>query len=127
MDPQNNQNAGGSAPQGNQGQNHSAPNMSSPSNHTILAVLSYLGPLVIISYLMGKDNDFVKFHAGQGLVVFGLEIIFWILGSMMYFWMIMNVLNLATLILSIIGIVNVIQGNKKELPLVGGLAKSFGL
>ncbi len=106
----------------------STPNMTSPSNHTILAALSYIGPLVIVSYLMGKDNDFIKFHAGQGFVVFGIEVLVWILGSWMYpFWMILNILNLATLILSIIGIVNVVQGSKKELPVVGSLAKSFGL
>ncbi len=129
MDSQNNDGQGSSQPLAGSGAQNSAPNISSPSNHTVLAILSYLGPLVIFSYLLGKDNVFVKFHAKQGLVVFGLEVITWILGSMgMYsFWMVMNLLNLATLILSIIGIVNVLQGSQKELPLVGGFAKNFNI
>ncbi len=93
-------------------------------NHTILGILSYLGPLVIVPYLMGKDIPFVKFHAKQGLVLFGIEIIVWILGSVSFsFWMILSIINLATLILSIIGIVHVIQRKEKELPVVGSLSR----
>ncbi|MES2215790.1 MAG: hypothetical protein V4481_00655 [Patescibacteria group bacterium] len=113
-------------------QNNQAAQPSQPSpapvqavdNHTILGVLSYLGPLVIVSYLMGKDIPFIKFHAKQGLVLFGIEIIVWILGSVSFsFWMILNIVNLATLVLSIIGIINVIQHKEKELPLVGSLSR----
>lgn len=93
---------------------------------TALAVISYIGPLVIVSYLMAKENDFVKFHARQGLTVFAIEVIVMFLGSMMYsFWMIINILNLLTLILSVIGIVNAVSGNKKELPVIGGFAKNW--
>lgn len=102
--------------------------VSSQNNHTILAAIAYIGPLVIASYLMGKDNEFVKFHTKQGFVVFGIEVLVWILGSMMYgFWMIMSLINLATLILSIIGIVNAVQGQKKELPIIGSLAKNINI
>lgn len=111
MPPQNNQ----SSAQSEQG-----------SNKTLMGVLSYLGPLVIIPFLMSKEDPFVKFHIKQGLVVVCLEIIVWILGSMMYsFWMILNLVNLATFVLSIIGIVNVVQHKEKELPLVGGLSSLF--
>ncbi len=113
-------------PQNNSGQPMGNPPQSSDHN-LVLGVLAYLGPLSIVSYMMGKD-DFTKFHAKQGIVLFGLEVIVWILASMMYsIWMLINVLNLATLILSIIGIVNVIQGHRKELPIIGGLTGSFGL
>ncbi len=96
------------------------------NNNTIMAAISYIGPLVVFSYLMGKNNEFVRFHAKQGMVVFGLEILVWILGSMLYsMWVVMNLLNLVTLVLSIMGIVNVIQGQKKELPVVGGWAKNI--
>ncbi len=113
MDPQNNQAQMG-------GQNN-------VSNHLVLSVFAYLGPLSIFSYMLGKD-DFTKFHARQGIVLFGLEVVVWLLASMMYqVWMLTNILNLATLILSIIGIINVIQGHKKELPLIGGLGASMGI
>jgi uncharacterized membrane protein len=111
MDPQNNQNQ---APQ------------NVPNNNTIMGVLSYLGPLVIIPYLVGRNNSFVKFHIKQGLVVFGLEVIVWLLGFMVGpLWILLSIVNLATLILSIIGIINVVQGKEKVLPLVGGFAQNF--
>lgn len=120
MDSQNNQQGQSTE------QSTSTPPVAAQNNHTMLAVLSYIGPLVIVSYLMGKDNEFVKFHTKQGLVLFGIEIVAMILASMMYsFWMIINIINLGTLVLSIIGIVNAVQGNRKELPLVGGLAKNI--
>ncbi len=97
----------------------------SGNNNTVMGVLAYIGPLVIVPYLTNKNNDFVKFHTKQGLVLFGLEIIIMVLGNMMYLWMLGSLLNLATLVLSIIGIVNVVQGEKKELPVIGSWASSL--
>src|SRR3989344_4162101 len=51
MDSQNNQ---------NKGQNSSEKEKA--NNNTVMAVLSYIGPLVIISYLVSRSNQFVKFH-----------------------------------------------------------------
>ena len=96
------------------------------NNNTIMGILSYLGPLVLIPYLTNKTDEFVKFHTKQGLVLFGIEIVVWLLGSMMYgMMMIGSILNLITLILTIIGIVNVVQGHKKELPVVGAWANNI--
>jgi uncharacterized membrane protein len=95
--------------------------------NTLMAVLAYIGPLVIVSYLTAKDDPFVKFHIKQGLVLFVIEVAMWFLAGMMFyqFWMIMNIINLATLVLSIVGIVNAVQGQEKELPLVGQFSKHF--
>ena len=49
-----------------------------------MAVFSYLGPLIIISYLTAKEDSFVKFHIRQGAVLFGIEIALMILTSMFY-------------------------------------------
>jgi uncharacterized membrane protein len=128
MDSQNNQN--GSQNQNNMGQGNQNNNQpqTPPNTNMVMSIFSYLGPLVIISYLTSKDNPSVKFHIKQGLAVFGLEVIVWILGSMSYsFWMIINILNLATLVLSILGIVNVVQGKEKELPIIGKFAQSFSI
>ena len=93
------------------------------SNRTLFGVLAYLGPLVIVSYLVGKGDEFIKFHTKQGLVLFAIEIVLWVLGSMAWqFWMFYNLINLAMLVLTILGIVNVVQNKEKELPLIGGLA-----
>lgn len=100
-----------------------------PQKNILMAILSYLGPLVIVSYLTSKDDPFVKFHIKQGLVLFVIEVAMWFLAGVMFyqFWMIMNIVNLGTLILSIVGIVNAAQGQEKELPLVGQFSKHFAI
>lgn len=95
-------------------------------NTTLMGVLAYIGPLVIIPYLTAKDNPFVKFHIKQGLVLLVAEAILWVLGSMVYMlWMVLQFVNLGLLILAILGIVNVIQKKEAEVPLLGQFAKHF--
>lgn len=92
----------------------------------LMGVLSYLGPLVIIPLVTSKQDPFVKFHVKQGLVLLSIEIIVWILASILWqLWVVYRLINLATVILSIIGIVNVSQNKEKELPLIGHLSKFF--
>lgn len=93
-----------------------------------MGILAYLGVLVIIPFLMAKDDPFVKFHIKQGLILAITEIAVWVLGMSMMFWNlwpILSLVNLATLVLSIVGIVNVVQGQEKELPLIGSFSKNF--
>jgi uncharacterized membrane protein len=42
-------------------------------------------------------------------------------------WFLMNIVQLALLILSIVGIVNVVQKKEKELPFVGSFAKHVNI
>ena len=95
-------------------------------NKTLMGILAYIGPLVIVSYLVAKDDPFVKFHIKQGLVLIVIELIAWVLGSMFWrFFMFINLVNLAVLVFAIIGIINVTQGQEKELPLVGQFSRYF--
>ncbi len=98
-----------------------------PGNRTLMAVLSYIGPLIIVSFVLAKNDSFVKFHIKQGTVLIAIEIVVWILGMvfMSSVYMLLNLVNLATLVLSIIGIVYAVQGKEKELPVVGGFSKYF--
>lgn len=94
-----------------------------PQKSVLMGVLSYLGPLVIVSYATTKDDPFVKFHIRQGFVLLAIEVVAWLAGTMMWqLWSLISIVNIGTLVLSIIGIVNVVQGQQKELPLVGGFA-----
>jgi uncharacterized membrane protein len=96
-------------------------------NSTLMGVLSYLGPLVIIPYLSSKDNQFVKFHVKQGLVLFCLHIILWVLTPMFFWqmWSLLRLINLTLFVLTIIGIVNVVHKKESMLPVIGTLAKYF--
>ena len=92
-------------------------------NQMLLGVLSYLGPLVIIPFLVEKEDAFVKFHIKQGVVLLVIEIILWL--TMTIFWLLMPVvglLQLGVFVLMIIGIFNVAQKKEKELPVVGAFA-----
>ncbi len=95
-------------------------------HNMLMAVLSYLGPLVIVSYVMAKNDPFVKFHIKQGLVLFIIEIAIAVLGMIMPgLYMIISLANLATLVLSILGIINAVQKKETPLPVVGSLSKHF--
>ena len=105
-------------------------NTQSGQSKTLMGVLAYLGPLVIIPFLVSKDDPFVKFHIKQGLVLFIAELAFWLLSSYFWmifyqFWMLYQLVNLGVLVLVVMGIINVVQGKEKELPLVGSFAKMF--
>jgi len=100
----------------------------SMSSNTLMGILSYIGPLVIISYLAAKDDPFVKFHIRQGLVLLVIEVVVWILGMILWpLWFLLNVINIVVLVLAIIGIVNVTKNQQKNLPLVGSYARYFNI
>jgi len=95
-------------------------------NNTMMAVLAYVGPLVIIPYLTTKDDSFVYFHIKQGLVLFVGELILWVLMGMFWFlFPLWQVINFAILIFAIIGIMNALSGKEKQLPWVGAYADKF--
>ena len=99
---------------------------SSVDSNIALGILAYLGPLIIISYIMGNSVPEVKFHINQGLVILVGEFILWIMGAM--FWQllpIVDLLDLGLFILVVLGIINVVQHKQKELPLVGQFSKYF--
>ena len=50
-------------------------------NRTIMIVLSYLGLLALIPFLVEKNDREVQWHAKNGLLLFGAEVVVWILLS----------------------------------------------
>ena len=106
---------------------NAAPNSSEVMHkNTLMAILAYIGPLVIVSYLVAKDDPFVKFHIKQGLVLIVIEIATDVVGMMIWqLWPLLQLVNLAVLVLAIIGIVAAAQSKEKELPLVGQFSSYF--
>lgn len=106
------------------------PHVLTEDNNLLMGILCYLGPLVIIPYMTSKEIGFVNFHIRQGIVLFVTEIIIYIVASMMYIGMlypIIMLLNLATLILTIMGIINVLQKKEASLPVLGQFAGKIKL
>lgn len=93
----------------------------------LMGILSYIGILCLIPYLTEKENEFVKYHAKQGLNLFLIEVIcsagLSIIGGIL--WLLIGLIalvsscvGLLSLALSIMGIVNVCNGEAKELPII---------
>jgi len=92
----------------------------------VMALLCYLGILVVIPLLVKKDDAYVKFHAKQGLVL----LIAWIILSIIFVipfvgWVVGFIGYIILLVLGIIGIVNALSGKMKPLPIVGKFAEKF--
>ena len=100
----------------------------------LMAVLSYLGILVLIPILAAKDSPFAKFHATQGLnlliVSVAWSIVSGIIGAILgaigvtflsVLWSIITLLvSIVIFLTMVIGIINAAQGKAKELPIIGG-------
>ncbi len=100
-------------------------------SQNIMAIFAYLWILIIIPFLTNsKDDAFVKYHLKQGLALLIFEAIGWVLGWFLVFipflgWLIMMLWWLAALVLTIVGVVNVLNGVEKELPFIGHFGKNF--
>ena len=89
----------------------------------LMGILSYIGVLCLIPLLTKKDDEFVFFHAKQGLVLCIVEIITAFIVSISFLgWIIGSMASLLWVALSIIGIINITNGEKKELPILGKYA-----
>jgi uncharacterized membrane protein len=112
----------------NGGAEHSA---AKAGNNNIMAIFAYLWILILIPFLTDSKNDpFVKYHLKQGLALIIFELIGWVAGWFLVFipvlgWLIMMLWWLASLVLAIVGIVNVLNGHEKELPVIGQYGKKF--
>ena len=100
------------------------PKQQLPQGQTnIMALISYIGPLCLIPFFTKPNDEFVRFHMKQGLVLFGAEIVVFVITLVIPPLLILgNVAGIVWLIFSIIGIVNVVNNKLAELPLIGSLA-----
>lgn len=91
-----------------------------PQEKKIWAAVGYLWILSLVALAARKDNEFVRFHASQGALLFLLSIVF------MFIPVVGWLANVLVGIAAIVGIVKALQGEKWELPVIGSWAKSLG-
>ena len=109
------------------------------TNNKGITYLSYLGILALIPFMTEKDDEFVQFHAKQGLNLFIFEIIGTVVLNILSFVIFIDITNpvswflsiaisfiswivcLLFLIVSVIGIINVSKGLKTPLPVIGSI------
>lgn len=96
-----------------------------------MAVLAYLGILVLIPLFAAKESKFARFHSNQGLLLciaaIAYSIVYTILSPIIIAisWRLSIIVSLLVLfslvflVLAIIGIINAANGKAKELPVIG--------
>ncbi len=93
------------------------------------AVLCYLLGFVtgIVFFVLEKENEFVRFHAMQSIIVFlGIFVLQWILAFIPFIgFMISWLLGLIGLVLWILLMVKAYQGERFKVPIAGDLAESY--
>ena len=89
-------------------------------DNKLMGVLAYIGILFLVPLFAAKDSKFAKFHTNQGILLFIVGVAGAIVGLLPIIgWILAPIISLATLALTILGIVNVCQGKAKELPIIG--------
>ena len=88
-----------------------------------ICILCYFGPLFLIPYFTRKGSPFVSFHSNQGLVLLLFEIISGFASHVPFLgWIIGLLCGIFTFVCFILGIVNVCNGQMKELPAIGKIS-----
>ena len=100
----------------------------SKGNDNLIAAVSYLLILSIIILLVKKDSDYVRFHARQGVVLFGAFVILSIIGIPLVFLLpITGLLNLVILVAVIVGFVQALGGKRYKMPVVSNLSEKINI
>ncbi len=90
------------------------------NEQTIMASLSYIGPLVLVPFLTKKEDPFINFHIRQGLQVFIMTFVIWIFSNWLFgLSPFLKLASFVALVFSIIGIINALKLTEKELPYIG--------
>jgi uncharacterized membrane protein len=85
----------------------------------VMACLSYLGVLFLVPLLAKKDSKFAQAHAKQGMALFICEVILAIIPYLGW------LLELAAVVIAIIGLINALQGKFWKIPGLYDISKKF--
>jgi fumarate reductase subunit D len=90
----------------------------------LIAAIGYVWILCLVPLLLKRDSKYAQFHGKQGLVLFIVEIIGWLV-----YWIPLVGWFFAMLILvfAIIGFIKALSGEYWEMPIIGGFAKKLNL
>lgn len=95
-----------------------------------LALFAYVWALVLIPLLAWGKDDFIHFHARQGLILFLCECALMILAVVVPVFGPLLIFPLGlvfSVVLSLFGLLNVLGGRHEKLPLIGRWADKIKL
>lgn len=96
------------------------PDQDDVEKNKLWALVGYLGILCLITLLGKKDSKFAQFHAKQGLVLALASLLAWF---PLFGW----ILGVVVFVFMIMGILNVLSGKMEKLPIVGDLAEKINI
>ena len=99
--------------------------MSQVDTQKILAALSYFYFFSFIILMLADEDDFLEFHARQGLAIFALAVGIWLIGWLSPLRTISNFGQLAIFIIIIFGMWQALLGRKIRIPVVSQIADRF--
>lgn len=97
------------------------------NQNKVMAVLAYIGILVLVPLLAAPNSKYARYHVNQGLLLFIAEICLGVVMGIFIWIPVLNIIigilggivSLLLFVLAIIGIVNACQGKAKGLPILG--------
>jgi uncharacterized membrane protein len=88
----------------------------------LIVALSYVWILFLIPLLLKRQSKFAQFHAKQGMVLFIIELILsFIMWIPVFGWLIW----VATIVISIIGIIKAYSGEWWKIPFIYSLSEKI--
>lgn len=97
------------------------------NQNKVMAVLAYIGILVLVPLLAAPNSKYARYHVNQGLLLFIAEICLGVVMGIFIWIPVLNIIigilggivSLLFFVFAIIGIVNACQGKAKGLPILG--------
>jgi len=93
-------------------------------DNKVIAAIGYIWILCLVPLFLKRRSSFAQFHAKQGLVLFILEVVGWLI-----FWipLIGFLLYILVILFAAMGIMYALQGKYWEMPILGRYAKRINL
>lgn len=92
------------------------------NDSNIMAALSYISFISIIMYVLKKDDDYVVFHAKQGMVIFAFSLVGTITVPLFGLGFL---ISMGCFVLLVIGAVKAYQGQRYKFPVIFDLAQKI--
>lgn len=90
------------------------------ADNKVMAILAYIGILVLIPIFAAPQSKFARFHSNQGLILCIVWILVAIVGRIpLLGWIIRLVGYIACIVFAVKGIISANNGEAKEIPYVG--------
>lgn len=85
----------------------------------IIAYITLIGWIIALVMNNGNKTQLGTFHVRQALGIMCVGVVFAIISGFIGIWILSSIINLALLVLWILGLVSAVQGEMKPVPVLG--------